>query len=304
MALVVKDRVKETSTTSGTGTLTLAGAADGFQAFSAIGDGNTTYYAIVDSTTGDWEVGLGTYNATGTELVRNEVLESSNSGSFVSLAGNSVEVFCTYPAEKAVLVDGATMTGDLKFGDNKKAIFGNDDDFQIQYDGSNNVTYMTASTPYITVDAATAVVFDTNIQPNTADNKDSGTQGFPWRTTYTNNVYNDGAMTIRGGGYVYLQTFAGEQMVRCTENAGVELFYNNDLKLNTTSTGVDVTGALTVNGSPLEAGAKEGVFWENSQEVTSSYTITSGKNAGTFGDITINSGVSVTVPTGSTWTIV
>jgi hypothetical protein len=60
MALVLKDRVKETSTTAGTGTLTLAGAVTGFQAFSVVGNGNTTYYAIVDAATGDWEVGIGT----------------------------------------------------------------------------------------------------------------------------------------------------------------------------------------------------------------------------------------------------
>ena len=61
---------------------------------------------------------------------------------------------------------------------------------------------------------------------------------------------------------------------------------------------------FTQNGSPLEAGAKEGVFWENSQTVTTNYTITSNKNAGTFGPITINSGVSVTIPSGSRWVIV
>jgi hypothetical protein len=59
MALVFKDRVKETTTTTGTGTITLAGAVSGFQAFSEIGDGNTTYYTIVSGT--DWEVGIGTY---------------------------------------------------------------------------------------------------------------------------------------------------------------------------------------------------------------------------------------------------
>jgi hypothetical protein len=100
MALVVKDRVKETSTTAGTGTLTLAGAATGFQTFSsAIGNGNTTYYAISDSTAGTWEVGLGTV-AAGT-LARTTVLASSNSGSLVTFSSNSKDVFCTYPAGKA-----------------------------------------------------------------------------------------------------------------------------------------------------------------------------------------------------------
>ena len=98
MALVVKDRVKETTNTTGTGTLTLNGAADGFQSFSVIGDGNTCYYAIVSGTA--WEVGIGTYTASGTTLSRDTVLESSNSGSLLTLTGTS-DVFVTYPAEKS-----------------------------------------------------------------------------------------------------------------------------------------------------------------------------------------------------------
>lgn len=103
MALIVKDRVKETTTTTGTGTVTLAGASAGFQSFAAIGDGNTTYYAITSGN--DYEVGLGTYTASGTTLSRDTVLESSNAGSKITLSGTS-DVFCTYPAEKAVVQDG------------------------------------------------------------------------------------------------------------------------------------------------------------------------------------------------------
>ena len=114
MALVVKDRVKETTATTGTGTVTLAGAAVGFQDFSVIGDGNTTYYAIADSTTGDWEVGVGTYTASGTTLARDTVLESSNSGSAVSFGSGSKDVFVTYPAERSVYLDaGGTPPYDL-----------------------------------------------------------------------------------------------------------------------------------------------------------------------------------------------
>jgi hypothetical protein len=103
MALVVKDRVQETSTTTGTGTFTLAGAVTGFQAFSVIGDGNTTYYAIVLGA--EFEVGLGTYTLSGTTLSRTTVLESSNSGSLVNFSAGTKNVFVTYPAEKAVYQD-------------------------------------------------------------------------------------------------------------------------------------------------------------------------------------------------------
>jgi len=98
MALVVKDRVQETTTTTGTSTVTLAGAVTGFQDFSVIGDGNTTYYAITSGN--DWEVGIGTYTASGTTLSRDTILESSNSGSAITLSGTS-NVFVTYPAEKS-----------------------------------------------------------------------------------------------------------------------------------------------------------------------------------------------------------
>jgi hypothetical protein len=107
MALVVKDRVQETTTTTGTGTLTLNGAVFGFQTFAIIGDGNVTYYAITDPGTGSWEVGIGTYTASGTTLSRTTVLESSNSGSLVNFAAGTKNVFCTYPAERAVYLDTA-----------------------------------------------------------------------------------------------------------------------------------------------------------------------------------------------------
>jgi hypothetical protein len=107
MALVVKDRVQETTTTVGTGTVTLGGAVLSFQTFAAIGDGNTTYYAIVDPTAGDWEAGIGTYTASGTTLSRDTVLSSSNGGSPVSFGAGTKNVICTYPSERAIYLDSA-----------------------------------------------------------------------------------------------------------------------------------------------------------------------------------------------------
>ena len=104
MALVLKDRVKETTTTTGTGTYTLAGAEDGFQAFSAIGDGNITYYTATNAA-GDWEVGIGTYTASGTTLARTTILSSSNGGSAVDWSAGEKQVFVTQPASKASYVD-------------------------------------------------------------------------------------------------------------------------------------------------------------------------------------------------------
>jgi hypothetical protein len=107
MALVLKDRVKETTTTTGTGTVTLAGAAAGFQSFAAVGDGNQTFYAIVDSASGAWEVGVGTYTSSGTTLSRTTVVSSSNAGSLVNFSAGSKDVFVTYPSSRAVYLDAA-----------------------------------------------------------------------------------------------------------------------------------------------------------------------------------------------------
>ena len=107
MALIVKDRVQEISTTTGTGTLTLGGAVLGYQSFAAIGNGNTTYYAIFDPVAYDWEVGIGTYTSSGTTLSRTTVLSSSNGGSLVDFAAGTRNVFCTYPSERAVYLDSA-----------------------------------------------------------------------------------------------------------------------------------------------------------------------------------------------------
>jgi len=109
MALTFADRVKETSTTAGTGTLTLAGAMYGYQSFAAIGNGNTTYYSIYDNSTGAWEVGIGTYTASGTTLSRTTVLASSTGGTLVSFSAATKEVFVTYPSERAVYTDAANL---------------------------------------------------------------------------------------------------------------------------------------------------------------------------------------------------
>lgn len=102
MALILADRVRETTTTTGTGTVTLGGAVTGFQTFTAIGDGNTTYYAIAGQGTSEWEVGIGTYTAAGTTLSRDTVLASSNAGALVSFSAGVKDVFCDYPAGRAV----------------------------------------------------------------------------------------------------------------------------------------------------------------------------------------------------------
>lgn len=109
MALVLADRVKESTTTTGTGAVTLGGAFTGFRAFSVIGNGNTTYYTISDSATGDWEVGIGTYTSASNSLSRDTVLSSSNAGALVAFAAGTKEVIITQPSGRAVYVDGTNV---------------------------------------------------------------------------------------------------------------------------------------------------------------------------------------------------
>jgi len=130
MAFVLADRVKETTTTTGTGTVTLLGASTGYQSFSAIGNGNTTYYTIAGQTGSEWEVGIGTYTSSGTTLARTTVIASSNSGSLVNFSAGTKDVFVTYPAEYtanavgggvgAVLLnaDTVTVSGTVASGQN------------------------------------------------------------------------------------------------------------------------------------------------------------------------------------------
>jgi len=111
MALVLADRVQETTTTTGTGTITLAGAVSGFQTFTtAIGNANTTYYTIAGQTTSEFEVGIGTYTTSGTTLSRDTILTSSNSNLAVNFSAGTKNVFVTYPASRSVYVNGTTLT--------------------------------------------------------------------------------------------------------------------------------------------------------------------------------------------------
>ena len=113
MALVLADRVQETTTTTGTGTVTLAGAVSGYQTFAAVGDGNSTYYTIAGGA--EWEVGIGTYTSSGTTLSRTTVISSSNSGSLVSFSAGTKNVSGTYPAARAVPFNRAIVMS-LVFG--------------------------------------------------------------------------------------------------------------------------------------------------------------------------------------------
>ena len=166
MPLVVKDRIKETSTTSGTGTLTLAGAAAGFRSFADIGNGNTTYYAIVDVTAGTWEVGIGTYTSSGTTLSRDTVLSnSSGTTAAINFAANIKDVFVTYPSSKAVYGDASDIAYEAHFAASNGILLNNNTiatslTFPTNYNGvsSGKVTLSTGVTLTVPTGARWVVV--------------------------------------------------------------------------------------------------------------------------------------------------
>ena len=125
MAFVLADRVQETTTTTGTGTVTLAGAVSGFQSFAAVGNGNTTFYTIADSSGSNWEIGIGTYTSSGTTLSRDTVLSSSNSGSLVNFGAGTKNVFVTFPASSTLFaLNNQTITSSyaIPTGNNASAV--------------------------------------------------------------------------------------------------------------------------------------------------------------------------------------
>ena len=138
MALVIADRVRETTTTTGTGTVNLGGAVSNFETFTAnLSNSDTTYYSIVDNTNGAFEVGLGTF-ATGSPntLARTTVIASSNSNSAVNFGSGTKDVFITIPATKMIVKDASgnvSIDGDVTVSD------GTNDLDVASHDGTNGL---------------------------------------------------------------------------------------------------------------------------------------------------------------------
>ena len=237
MALVLADRVKETSTTTGTGTYTLAGAVSGFESFGSIGDGNTTYYAC--TLDANFEVGIGTYTASGTTLARTTILQSSNSDNAVDWGAGTKTLFCTQPAEKAVFRDASgnvSFTGDLTITstdagateDPTLELYRNsanpdvaDVVGHIDFTGMND-----ASTPEKVVYA--------KINSDIADETD-GTEDGRLDISVISNGSNSARMTFQGNGHTLV---AGRDL---RLQSGIDLVYEGDAQ-NGTRTTVTVAG--------------------------------------------------------------
>jgi hypothetical protein len=290
MALVVKDRVREISTSTGTGTFTLGGAVSGFQSFTVIGDGNTTYYAIVDAATGAWEVGIGTYTASGTTLTRNTILESSTGGTAVSFAAGTKDVFVTYPAERSVysdasgIVSGYSIAGgsvnNTPIG-NTTASTGAFTDFSAS--GAASFT----STGSVKIPVGTTAQRPTPVAGMLRFNDDTdefeGYNGTAWASVGGSAISNDTSTA----------TDLYPAFLNATTGTAASIFTSNAKLLYKPSTGELKSEVLV---------AQNGLV-VNSTTIDTSYTIATGFGASSVGPITVADGVSVTVNAGSRWVI-
>ena len=275
MALIVKDRIKESTNTTGTGTLTLTGATAGFQTFAAVGDASTTYYAILNGN--NWEVGLGTYTASGTTLSRDTVLSSSNAGAALNLSGGS-DVFCTYPSEKAVflnssdVIEGTNIVVEGNIADN--AVTADKLADSINAEIAANTAKVTNATHTGDVTGATALTIadnavnatklnvtgdGTNTQFLQSDGDGSFTWNVPTDTTYTAGTGLGLTGTAFSLDIANDQTWTGSQRGNITVDADLSFDQNAGNNFSCTPT---ATGTLTFSNHT--AGQSGYVLLDNS----------------------------------------
>jgi len=253
MALIINNRVRETTSTTGTGAVTLAGAVDGFQTFAAgIGNSNTTYYAISLNTANEWEVGLGTLNGDSSTLTRTTVLESSNSDSAVDFAAGSKEVFCTLPSEKAIYLDGsdAQVGGFASLAADSSPQLGGELDV---------VTYDIVSTSNADIDIIPNGTGDVNLGADAVQIGDNDANA---------------TLTTQGTGDLILNTNNGTNAGNVTLLDGA----NGNINLAPNGTGEIVVGAGDTAGDITSSGAYDLIIDTNTGTNAGNITLSNGAN--------------------------
>jgi hypothetical protein len=276
MALVVFDRVQETTATTGTGPITLAGAVAGFQSFAVIGNGNTTYYAIVNGT--DWEVGVGTYSTTGPSLARTTVLANSLGTTVaINLAGSS-NVFVTYPAGKSVNLDASGNVSPL--GTITSGVW-NGTTIPVAY-GGTGVTASSGANSVVLRDANQNIAVNRVNQSNTTTTAAGGTTTLTAASSYIHTLVGTGGQTYTLPDATTLAT-------------GVAFLFNNI-----------ATGTLTIQDyatgpiGTISSGGAGAVFLTSNATVGGTWDLHAYLPEGvTFGTNAFNLGTAVV--SGGTW---
>jgi hypothetical protein len=258
MALVIKDRVKETTTTTGTGTYTLAGAEVGFQSFSTIGNGNTTYYAVTNNN--DWEVGIGTYTSSGTTLARTTILSSSNSNNAVNWSSGEKYVIVTQPSSKASFLDASgdlNLSGDI-------VVSGTVDGRNLSADGTK-VDYISVTQAVNLDEMETDIAALANGMVYKGD-WDASSGSFP-----------SGAQT---GWFYYVSVegtvnsiafHVGDNLVATTDNASTSTYASNWSKHDQTDA---VQAVVGLTGSISKSGLLSALNVEDGADVTDATNVT------------------------------
>ena len=292
MALVLNDRVKETSTTTGTGTLNLSGAVSGFETFVAgIADGNTTYYAIVNRDEDEWEVGLGTVTDASTDtLARTTVITSSNSDSAVDFSAGTKDVFCTLPASKAVFEDASsdvTLPNDLILGSDSAVLkFGADSDTTLTHtDGTG-----------LTLNSTNKLLFrDTGLYINSSTDGQLDIVADTEVQIAATTIDINGAVALNGAitGATDI-TLSGE-----LDAATLDISGNADIDGTANLDNTDIDGTLAVDGTTISLDATTSLNIDNSNTsngitigtATSGVPISIGH---TTSEVTVNDNLTVT----------
>ena len=253
MALVINNRVRELTSTTGTGAVTLGGAVGGFQTFAAgIGNDNTTYYAISINSENEWEVGLGTLNSDSSTLTRTTVLESSNSDSAVDFSAGSKEVFCTLPSEKAIYLDGSgnQVGGFASLAD----------------DGSPQLG---ANLDVVTFDIVSTSDRDIDIIPNGSGDVNLGAD-----TVQVGDNDANATITTQGTGDLILNTNNGTNAGDITLLDGA----NGNINLAPNGTGEIVIGSGSADGDITTSGTYDLILDTNGGTNAGNITLTNGAN--------------------------
>ncbi len=274
MALVINDRVKETTTTTGTGAVSLAGAVTGFETFAAgIGNSNTVYYCIAHQDQAEFEVGLGTLDGDSSDLTRTTVISSSNSDSAVNFSSGTKDVFCTIPASKMVFEDANDSVASITSLKNTSLVIGRDADNDIDFATDNNIIFRAGGADQVKI-------VDGVLQPVTDSDVDLGTTGVRFKNAFVDTITATGeidgasldisgnadidgtleadAITIGGTSLAATIHATVGAMVSSNTESGLSVTYqasDNTLDFDVIDPTITLTGAVTGSATMTNLGS-------------------------------------------------
>jgi len=330
MALVVFDRVKESSNTAGTGTIVLAGAQTGYQSFAVVGNNNTTYYTIADQQGSNWEVGIGTYYSGNVSLARTTILASSNANAAVNFSNATKDVFVTYPAEKSVNQDATgnvtvlqTVTANNIVSVGNTAVSSNAGAFSLgalsYSDTGIFASYANTANTYVQV-IAQNLSNGTNASTDFVVTNDTGTAYADFGIT-SSKYTGSGALSAANVAYIYAGS--ADLVVGTSTANSIHFVVNNSA---TDAFTINASGAFAANASYgttgqvlTSQGNAAAPTWStssgalatgnnsvllNNTYITSNGTIGAGQNGFSVGPVTTANGVTLTITSGQRWVVI